>query len=147
MVWLWVWGVATAIALIIEFITSDLITIWFGAGGLVTLLVVALVPDLHLAWQTVIFIAVSALLLLIMRRPCIRLLKNNDDMQAEQLVGKKFVVKRIYGKYTYQSIEGVWWRICAADGEKLISGQEMEICEVKGKKITAKPVAKDKNEQ
>ena len=48
MIWLWIWGLVTALALIVEFLTSDLITIWFGAGGLITLFVVALAPNLHI---------------------------------------------------------------------------------------------------
>ena len=63
MIWLWIWGIVTAIALIVEFLTSDLITIWFGAGGLVTLFVVALVPKLDLVWQLAIFVGVSVVLL------------------------------------------------------------------------------------
>ena len=57
MIWLWLWGIVTAVALVVEFLTADLITIWFAAGGLVTLLIVALV-DISLIWQLVIFVGV-----------------------------------------------------------------------------------------
>ena len=29
MIWLWIWGIVTALALIVEFLTSDLVTVIF----------------------------------------------------------------------------------------------------------------------
>ena len=72
MVWLWIWGIVTSISLVVEFLTANLLTIWFAGGGLVTLLVVALVPDLGLLWQFVIFIGVSVGLLLSTRKLCFK---------------------------------------------------------------------------
>ncbi len=82
MIWLWIWGIVTALALIIEFLTSDLVTIWFAAGGLVTLLVVALAPELWIVWQLVIFVSVSAVLLLSTRKLCLKLLAPRDGVVA-----------------------------------------------------------------
>ena len=78
MIWLWIWGIVSAIALISEFLTSHLVTIWFAIGGLVTLLVVALVPKLFVAWQILIFAAVSVLLLICLRKICAKYLTNSD---------------------------------------------------------------------
>lgn len=146
MVWLWVWGIVTAVALVIEFITSDLITIWFGAGGLVTLLVVALAPELHVVWQLVIFVGVSVVLLLSTRKICLKLLKSdNIKTNVDALIGNKFVVKDVSEQgYTYQNINGTSWRVYPIENEKLENGIEVEVCEVKGNKLFAKKIKKDK---
>ena len=83
MVWRWIWGIVTAISLVVEFMTANLITIWFAAGGLVTLLVVALVK-ISLIWQLVIFAGVSVLLLLCARKSCLKLLQNDNSDTSNQ---------------------------------------------------------------
>lgn len=143
MIWLWIWGIVTAIALIAEFLTSDLVTIWFAAGGLVTLLVVALAPNIPLVWQLVIFVGVSVALLLCTRKICLKLLRgNNAKINTEALIGKKFIVENITNNYTYHKFNDVDWRVYAAEGETLKQGAEFEICAVNGNKLIAKRVKK-----
>lgn len=77
MVWLWVWGIVTAASLVIEFLISNLITIWFAAGGFITLFIVALVPGLNIIWQLLVFIGIVAILLLFVRRLCLNVLNKN----------------------------------------------------------------------
>jgi len=143
MIWLWIWGIVTALALVIEFITADLITIWFAAGGLVTLFVVALARDISLIWQLVIFVGVSVGLLLCTRKICIKLLRSDDEKtNTDSLIGKRFVVADIQENYTYHKINGVSWQVFAVEGETLQTGEEFEICEIKGNKLIAKKVEK-----
>lgn len=143
MIWLWIWGIVTAIALVVEFLTADLITIWFAAGGLVTLLVVALAPNIPLVWQLVIFVGVSVVLLLCTRKICLKLLRSdNVKTNIEALIGTKFVVKEIQGDYTYHKINGISWQVYAAEGETLEVGVEFEVYEIKGNKLIAKKVSK-----
>ena len=143
MIWLWIWGIVSAIALIAEFLTSDLITIWFATGGLVTLLVVALAPSIPLIWQLVIFVGVSVALLLCTRKICLKLLRgDNIKTNTEALIGKRFVVETISNNYTYHKFSDVDWRVYAVDGETLEQGAEFEICAVSGNKLIAKRVKK-----
>lgn len=143
MVWLWTWGIVTAIALVVEFITADLITIWFAAGGLTTLLVVALAPNLPLIWQLIIFVGVSVLLLLCTRKICLRLLQSNEaKTNSDSLIGTKFVVENIDNDHTYHKFKGIDWRVYAIDGETLEVGAEFEICKISGNKLLAKKVVK-----
>lgn len=143
MIWLWIWGIVTAVALIAEFLTSDLITIWFAAGGLVTLLVVALAPTVPLIWQLVIFVGVSVTLLLCTRKICLKLLRgDNIKINADALIGKKFVVETVTDNYTYHKFGDVAWRVYATNGETLEQGVEFEICAVSGNKLIAKRVKK-----
>ncbi len=142
--WLWIWGIVTALALVVEFITADLITIWFAAGGLVTLLVVALAPNVPIIWQFVIFVAVSVILLLCTRKICLKLLHNdNFKSNVDALIGIKFIPNEITDGYTYQKFNGVSWKVFPIEGETLEPGKEFEICEIKGNKLIAKKVNKE----
>jgi len=78
MLWLWIWGIVTAVSLVVEFLTSNLISIWFAAGGLITLLVVALVPGLNIIWQFVIFAGSAILLLICVRKVCLKFLNDSN---------------------------------------------------------------------
>jgi membrane protein implicated in regulation of membrane protease activity len=143
MIWLWLWGIVTAASLVVEFLTADLVTIWFAAGGLVTLLVVALVPEIALIWQLLIFVGVSVILLLCTRKICLKLLKNEGlKTNTDALIGIKFTVKDVQESYTYHKINDVQWRIYAIDGESLEVGAEFEICQIVGNKLIAKKVTK-----
>ena len=144
MIWLWIWGIVTALALIVEFLTSDLVTVWFAAGGLVTLLIVALIPNIGIIWQFVIFVSVSVILLICTRKICLKLLNiETIKINTDALIGKKLIVQEINDNYTYHKIGDVSWRIYAIEGEKLEVGKEFEICAVNGNKLIAKKVNKD----
>jgi membrane protein implicated in regulation of membrane protease activity len=148
MIWLWLWGIVTAISLVVEFLTADLITIWFAAGGLVTLLIVALIPKIGLIWQLLIFVGVSVILLLCTRKICLKLLKNDDvKTNTEALIGMKFIVENIQENYTYHKFNGVSWRIYAIDGEHLKTGAKFEICDIVGNKLIAKKCQETKPTQ
>lgn len=136
MVWLWIWGIVTSISLVIEFLTANLLTIWFAGGGLVTLLVVALVPDLGLLWQFLIFAGVSVVLLLTMRKLSFKLL-NND---IKSIIGLKITINNFQKNYTYHKINGIYRRVYATEGEKWEIGDEIKICTIKGSKLLAKKV-------
>ena len=142
MIWLWIWGIVTAISLVVEFLTADLITIWFAAGGLVTLLVVAL-ADISLIWQLVIFVGVSVGLLLCTRKICLKLLRNDGvKTNTDALIGTKFILEDVQGEYAYHKFNGISWRICAINGESLQAGIEFEICDIKGNRLIVKKTDK-----
>ena len=88
MIWLWVWGIVTAFALMVEFLTSNLTTVWFAAGGLITLLVVALANNLAIGWQLAIFMVTSTILLICTRKMCLKFLYGNmapvEDLPAAE---------------------------------------------------------------
>ena len=117
--WLWIWGIVTALALVVEFITADLITIW-------------------------LFVAVSVILLLCTRKICLKLLHNdNFKSNVDALIGIKFIPNEITDGYTYQKFNGVSWKVFPIEGETLEPGKEFEICEIKGNKLIAKKVNKE----
>ena len=82
------WLVAFGVLLLIEILTLGLTTIWFAAGALAAFLMAVL--SLPLMVQIIVFIAVSALLL-IFTRPIMtkHLNAKTTKTNAESLVGEK----------------------------------------------------------
>ena len=138
MVWLWTWGIVTALALIIEFLTSNLTSIWFASGGFVTLFVLALVPELYIVWQLTIFGCVSIALFLITRKVCVKFLKTTA---IDKCIGAKFVVKQIQENYTYYKSNNISWQVYVIEGENLQMGAEYQICAIKDNALIAKRVS------
>ena len=54
------------------------------------------------------------------------------------------MVEEVQENYTYHKFNGISWRVYAIDGETLEVDAEFEICEIKGNKLIAKKVKKDK---
>lgn len=65
----WFWAVLTAVLVVIEAVTVQLVTIWFAVGALSA--VVANLLGADIVWQFVIFTAVS-LIMLILTRPYVK---------------------------------------------------------------------------
>ena len=91
MTWVYIWLGVVALSIIIEFVTTDLVSVWFIFGGLLAM-ILALV-DVDLIWQLVAFIALSAILLVLCRKPILKVLGNNkESTNADSLVGREFVL-------------------------------------------------------
>lgn len=149
MVMLWVWGILTVCALILEFFTVDLISIWFAAGGLVTLIVTAIFPSLPQIWQCVIFVLVSCVLLLFSKTIFKRLSKDEGEKtNSDALVGKQFTVSKVNKEenYAYHKIGGIEWRIVTDNKEKLADNMLVEVVSIEGNKLVVKVLKKGKGE-
>lgn len=144
---IWVWGIVTAVALILEFVSTGLISIWFAAGGLVTLMVVAIWPNLALIWQLIIFVAVSCILLLSTRKIFTKITKNTPELKTntDAIIGKKFKIQTVKENgQMYHKLSDVEWRVVEDSGEELKLGDEVEIVNIKGNKLV---VNKTKNKK
>lgn len=140
MILLWIWGIVTAVALVAEFFTAKLIAVWFVAGGLIDLLVVALVPNLHFTWQILIFAGVSLLLLLSTRKLCLKLLTDDKSKKYINLIGKRFIIDNITNNYSYHTLDGMCWRVYTIDKSDLKIDDICEICSIGTNKLIVKIV-------
>lgn len=142
---IWVWGIFTAIALILEFITTGLISVWFAAGGFVTLLVVAIWPSLPIIWQCVIFVFVSCVLLFLTRKIFKKISKETSETKTNinSAIGKQFKIKEVRpdGKIYYRMAD-VDWQIIEDDEEELKVNDLVEIVKIKGNKLVVNKIKK-----
>lgn len=89
MVWLWIWLAVVVIALIIEFLTTEMISVWFAPSGIVALIMSACgVPE----WiNIIVFAVISLILILSFRKLALKYLLKKDTTKTntDALIGTK----------------------------------------------------------
>ena len=94
---LFVWGGVFAICLLLEIFTSDLVSVWFCGGSLVSIILVSIgwALEFEPMWwiSIIVFVFVSCLLLLLLR-PITKkyLFKREIKSNVDELIGKKAYV-------------------------------------------------------
>lgn len=139
----WVWGILTAVALVFEFITAGLQSIWFAAGGFITLLVVLIFPELALIWQFTIFVGSSCVLLLSTRKLVAKFTRTTAKLNTDALVGKQFAIEKQKSEnVVYHRIADVEWRVVEENEQPLKEKDNVEIIQIKGNKLIVKKINK-----
>ena len=139
---IWVWTGIIVLALIVEFLTADLISIWFSISGIPALLFE--VFGLPLWSQILVFVVMSAILLLFTRKFLRRILNKNpnNDIGTAGFIGKKVklsgnITILTHGEVT---INGVVWTAIGVN-EDINDGTIVEIIGIQGNKLIVKKEA------
>lgn len=136
----WVLWIGLAVVLfIVELTTTDLVAVWFALASLVLAIVTAIFSKLSVVWQVVIFVALSALLVILTRRFVRKLLQRRKDQETnlELVVNHTaMVVEDIDNDREAGAIKinGLIWSARSADGEKIDKEALVTVCEIKGNK-------------
>lgn len=146
MTWIYIWLAVTVLSLIIEFITSEVVSIWFAGGGLISL-VLALCG---VSWYVhlPVFIVASFLLLLCFRSLVIKKFNKNEvKTNADSAIGKTVKLLTAITEDEAGSIkigDVVWTAVTAAnEPEKTVSaGTLVKITDLKGNKYIVKEIKK-----
>ncbi len=139
---IWVWLAVVVVGLVIEFITNEMISIWFSAGGLVALIISAcgIQPfSLDLSIQLTVFVVVSGVLLFFLRKICLKLLnKNNEKTNADSLIGKKVLLLDDVSDDIVSSakIGDIVWNVKSKDEIK--KGEKAEVVKIEGNSLIVK---------
>lgn len=140
-----IWLAVVIITAVIEAVTAGLVTIWFTIGALAAL--VAAFFGAHLAIQIVLFIAVSALSL-VLTRPLVKkhILVKSEKTNADRLLGKTCeVVEDINNIKETGAIKigGLTWS-AKSESEPIKKGELVTVTEIKGVHVIVKPIDKNK---
>lgn len=136
MSWIYVWLGVTALALIIEFITNDMISIWFAGGGLVAMIISAF----GVSWYVhlPVFIVLSMVLLLSFRKIVIKYLyKGESRTNADSAIGKEYVLltEIAFNQSGTIKINDVVWNTIAENPEEQIpAGTKVKVIDIRGNK-------------
>ena len=138
--WIYVWLAVTAFALIIEFVTADMVTIWFAGGGLVAMILAACGLEWYV--HVPVFIVVSFAAMLVFRKMVIEKLgKGEVKTNAETAVGKDFTLLSpiTFGQAGSIKINGVVWNAVGENEDEVIdAGSIVTIKAIKGNKYIVK---------
>ena len=143
MFWMWFWfGLAVAL-LLVEVLTVDLICIWFGAASLVTGVVVAIAPTLPVAWQFVIFVGLSVILVAATRPLVKRLLRfeRSRDTNLDRLIGQIGIVTEQIDNLASTGavrIGGLVWTARSLDGDVIEAEAYVTFEKIEGNKALVK---------
>lgn len=139
----WVWLAVIAISLIIEIVTLDLVSVWFACGAIIPFILSA-IGGIYIELQIAVFIVVTALLFIFVRKYAQKLLFRNMNTKTnvDSLIGKHF---RLLEETDFEhmgsvKVNDVTWTATSESGEKIEKGSLVEVVKIEGNKLIVKKV-------
>lgn len=138
--WVYIFLAVTALCLIVEFITVELVSVWFAIGGFVSLILAIF----GLEWYITVpaFIVVSAVSMLFLRRLAIdRFNKKGIRTNAETAIGKEFFLKydEEEGVFTIK-VNGITYGVKSETDGELKDGGKVLVTGLEGNKYIVKEI-------
>ena len=137
---IWIWLGVIVLSLVVEFVSFDMVSIWFAAGGIVSLILSAC--GASLTWQLIFFIVVALALLLSLRKIALKYLQKGDNFKSntDSLVGKKYKLLKAINDDEKGSIKinDVELTAVTEDDSTIEKGEMVEIVKIKGNKVIVK---------
>ena len=137
----WVWLAVIVIGVVVEACTTDLISIWFSFGAIVPF-ILAGATGLRYEWQIVIFVVISAVLIVTLRKVTMKYLFKNSNAKTNlaALEGQKY---RLLSRTDFETIgtvkiNGVEWSVVSENRDTIEKDEVVEIIKVQGNKLVVK---------
>ncbi|MDO4420251.1 MAG: NfeD family protein [Ruminococcus sp.] len=135
----YVWLSVAVVLAIVEISTTQLVSLWFVLGAAVTAVCSATFLKNQLIWQIIIFLFISAVLLLL-TRPFVKKLKTNDGVRtnSDRNIGKiALVISDINpDKGTGQvRVGSEKWSAKTIDGSVIKEGTNVKVVAIEGVKL------------
>ena len=134
--WLWIWVGVVALSMIIEFVTFELVSVWFIFGGIISLILAAC--GVSYVIQIAVFLVVSIALLLGLRKITLKwLTKRTEKTNVDSLIGQTFELIDSITKNKNGSIKinGVVWSATTEDKSSIKSGVEVVVTSIRGNTV------------
>ena len=130
----WIWLGLTVLFAVIEAVTISLTTIWFALAGII-LIFLSFLP-IHFEFQVLIFLAVSAFLLIFTRPIAIKKFKaGKEKTNVDSIIGKKAIVIKQIGEFERGQIkfnDQVWSAKLEEGASSLGEGSRCKIIKIEG---------------
>ena len=136
----WVWFGAAVLLIVIELLSTELVSVWFALAALVLGIIAAIFPSLDVVWQMAIFIVLSAGLLLSTRKFVKKILAQKDEQgtNLELILHKSaIVVEQIDNLHSQGAVKinGLEWSARAIDNTIIEVGTVVTVKEISGNKV------------
>lgn len=139
---LYFWLGVTVVALVLEFITADMVTIWFAGGGLIAMILALLKLSIYV--QIPVFIAVSVVCLLCFRKMVMKKLNvKTSNLNADSVIGKEYILLTEIGFNKPGSIrvnDVVWSAISENEMDEIAEKSKVRIIGLRGNKYIVEEV-------
>ena len=124
---LWIFWIAVGIVfLLIEMLTTALVSIWFVPAAIITCILSLFIESLPL--QVAIFVVLSAIFMVICRKLYNKHFKKKvDDVdQNENLIGKNVKVTEDTNGISGRILSGdIYWKAISENGETIAKGEKL----------------------
>ena len=146
MYWI-IWLCFALVLLTIELITIDLVAVWFALSSLIMVIITAIFPNLQLVWQIVIFIALSATLLVSTRKLVNKLMQKRKDGETNLdliLNHKAIVIEEINNDLSLGAvrINGIVWNARSLNENIISDGALVNVVKIDGNKLIVEQINK-----
>ncbi len=140
--WVYIWLAVTVLALVVEFVTSEFVSIWFIGGGIVSMILSGVGIDWYI--HVPAFFVVSLVLLLAFRKLAIeKLNKRTEKTNAESVLGKEFKLLTPISfnqPGTIKVGDVVWSAVAVNDDAEIKEGTIVKIKALKGNKYIVEEI-------
>ena len=142
MTWVYIWLAVTVLSLILEFVTCDVVSIWFAGGGIVSLILALVGVQWYI--HVPVFIAVSVALLLFFRTLVIKKFnKHSVKFNADSAIGRTVKLLTAITEDEAGSIkigDVVWTAVSENENENIPAGSTVKIKDLQGNKYIVREV-------
>ena len=148
----WMWAILLGIMIvmvIVECMGPALVSIWFAAGALVSLVLslFSLIPDVIIPWwvQVIVFVVVSAITLIALRPLSLKYSKKNNVISSnvDSLVGKRGLLEEEIKPFEpgVCRLNDVLWTAISTNGKETIAAKSIvEVVAIQGNKLLVRKV-------
>lgn len=134
----YVWLGILAVMVVLEIVTTQLVSVWFAVGALAAMLVT--LAGVDALWiQIVVFVVVSAIAVAV-TRPLVRKMVNKkaEPTNADMVIGKIGVVTDKIDNIAETGlvkVNGSLWTARTADGSVVEIGEKVNVLKISGVKL------------
>jgi len=131
---------------LIEVFTLGLTTVWFAiAASIMVFLSFFKIP---LSVQILIFLAISAVLLIFTRPVAIKRFKvGREKTNVDSLIGKRVLVTKTISEFEKGEVKinGLIWAARSEQNTEIVEGTKCEVLRIEGVQLIVRPLSEEEN--
>ena len=140
---IYVWLAIVCLSAIVEALTLQMVGIWFVAGGLVALILDAC--GVGYEWQIIVCVVLSFVLLLSLRRVCMKFLLKKDKARtnSDAMIGHVVRLLKDLNADSPSEVkfgDVIWTAVSKSREVQALAGDNVRILAIEGNKLIVEPV-------
>ena len=131
---------------LIEVLTLGLTTVWFAIAAVI-MVFLSFLP-IPLSVQILIFLAISAVLLIFTRPVAVKKFKiGREKTNVDSLIGKRVLVTRKISEFEKGEVKanGLIWTARADSNTEIAEGTKCEVLRIEGVQLIVSPLSEEEN--
>ncbi len=141
MEWGWVWIAVIILAIVIEVLTDQLISIWFVPGAMIATILDFC--NVHIIWQALVVLVISLVGIFVGKKFLVKYLPQKDTKtNIDAIIGEKCIVTEKIDNFAgcgQAKVKGQIWSARGVDDEDVFEvGDVLNIVAIEGVKLICK---------